>query len=431
MPPDHKVPMPHFTPPRIAARAIALLALVGIAGGVALAWHPALDPISPPDRAFTTDQIARGAALSKIGDCAVCHTANGGRPYAGGRGVPTPFGTVFATNITPDPDTGIGTWSPAAFRRAMRDGIARDGRNLYPVLPYPHFTRATDADIDAIYAFLMTRPIVRQSPPPNQLPFPFNVRAVLNAWNLLYLRPGPWHPDPARDARWNRGAYLVEAVGHCGACHTPRNALGAERDTRALAGGEAENWYAPALQASSPAPLPWREDELTTYLQTGFQAQHGAAGGPMTAVVEELAGVPEADVRAIAAYVASLMPKPQALPRAATAASVVDAAAAAMFDGACGGCHADIAPMTRDGAPPLSLATAVNAPTPQGVIAVILHGLPWREGKAAPYMPEFASALTDAQLASLVGFLRARYSDQPAWTDLAPAIPKARQDGGS
>ncbi len=343
--------------------AVAGLVLLGCAGFVILSHHPAIAPIAPPSRqAFDPALVARGAELAAIGDCAVCHTADGGPRFAGGRGVSTPFGTVFATNITPDPDTGIGVWSQDAFRRAMRDGIARDGAHLYPVLPYPHFTRATDADLAALYAYLMTRDPVRATPPANQLPFPLDQRALLAGWNLLFLRPGPWQPDPAHDAAWNRGAYLVEAVGHCGACHSPHNALGAEK-ADALAGGEAEGWWAPPLQAASPARRPWTEAQLTTYLRTGFAAEHGAAAGPMTAVTEQLAAVPDADVAAMATYVAASMPKGSA---AATEAAgpAGSESGRALFGGACASCHADDAPMTRTWAPSLALATGVNAPTP-------------------------------------------------------------------
>ena len=397
-----------------------LAAVVLIVAGVALAWHPAIDPITKPP-AFSPEQIAKGAELAAIGDCAVCHTQPGGRPYAGGRGVPTPFGTVLATNITPDPETGIGRWSLAAFRRAMWDGIGRGGTHLYPVLPYPHFTRATDADIEALYAFMMTRAPVRQATPADHLPFPLNQRWLLAGWNLLFLRPGPWQPDPSHDASWNRGSYLVEAVGHCGACHSPHNALGAEEAGRTLGGGEAEDWYAPPLQS---AAQPWTRDALATYLRTGFQAQHGAAAGPMTAVTDALARVPEADVEAIATYIASLTP--QGTPAPEPGHGGADPQVAALFNGACGGCHGSNAPMTLAGAPSLSVSSAVNAPTPRSVIQVILNGIPWREGKAAPYMPAFGSALTDQQIAALAGYLRSEYTRKPAWNDLPAEVAKAR-----
>ena len=383
----------------------SLITAVLIIGGCASVWHPSIPPVAGPT-VFPPEQVARGAELAALGDCAVCHTTDGSRPYASGRGVPTPFGVVYATNISPDPQTGIGAWSEPAFRRAMREGVDREGRNLYPVLPYPHFTRATDQDIAALYAFLMTRPALHADAPPNRLPFPLNQRFVLKGWNLLYLRPGPWQPDPAHDADWNRGAYLVEAVGHCGGCHTPRNALGAENGGQTLAGGEAESWYAPPLQAA--------------YLRTGFDANHGAAAGPMTAVTAELATVPAADVRAMAVYLASMMPKP------APAPVVAHGGDDPVFAGACGGCHGQDAPMTRNGAPSLALSTAVNAPTPRGVIQVILRGLPWREGQAAPYMPSFATALTDAQVADLAAYLRSTYSDKPAWNDLPAEVAKVR-----
>ncbi len=210
--------MPFHKPDRgalaLANKRIAgIIAVLLIGSGCAAVWHPSIAPLAARP-AFPTEQIARGAELAAVGDCAVCHTVSQGRPYAGGRGVPTPFGTVYATNITPDPDTGIGQWSEAAFQRAMRDGIDRAGRHLYPVLPYPHFTRASDDDIAALYAFLMTRAPVHQTTRANDLPFPLDNRVLLAGWNLLYLNTGPWHPDPAHDADWNRGAYLIEAIGH-------------------------------------------------------------------------------------------------------------------------------------------------------------------------------------------------------------------------
>ncbi|HYZ24835.1 MAG TPA: cytochrome c [Rhodopila sp.] len=413
------------------AIALAVLAIAAVAGCIAWAWQPAIAPIPrPPRNSFSQERIARGAELAALGDCAVCHTAQGGRPYAGGRGVPTPFGIIYATNITPDPDTGIGTWSEAAFRRTMRDGISRNGTHLYPVLPYPHFTRATDADIAALYAFLMTRTPVRAEAPPNRLPFLLRPRILLAVWNVLFLRPGPWQPDPSHDAQWNRGAYLVEAVGHCGACHSPHNVLGAEQADRRLGGGRAEGWYAPPLQASSPAAAPWTQAALATYLRTGMHPEHSAAAGPMTDVTEQLAQVPQGDIEAIAAYIASLMPKTQSSPPKFAAASPPDDPGRTLFEGACAGCHAPDAPMMRSGAPSLALSTAVNAPTPLGVIQVILNGIPWREGKAAPYMPGFAAAFSDEQIAAIATYIRAAYTDKPAWTDLPNQVGQARQGEG-
>jgi nicotinate dehydrogenase subunit B len=271
---------------------------------------------------------------------------------------------------------------------------------------------------------------------------------LLAGWNLLFLRPGVWRADPAKDAVWNRGAYLVEAISHCGACHTPHNLLGAEKRGQALAGGEAEGWYAPALQAGSPAPVSWSADALTTYLRTGFDGGHGAAAGPMAAVTQELEALPDADVHAIAVYIASLMPPGRAPPggipsdgmlqtdatgpATPKSPSVADMDVKPIFDGACGGCHAADAPMTHGGAPSLALSTAINAPTSRGVVEVILRGLPWREGHAGPYMPAFAAALTDAQVAALTAYLRARYTNRPAWQDVDETVHAARrQEGGT
>ena len=303
---------------RIRLRRVIVAALLTVAEAACAGQE--IPPEQPPVLAsFSASAIANGATLAALGDCAVCHTAPDGSPYAGGQGIQTPFGTVYATNITPDPTTGIGQWTLDAFRRAMRDGIDREGRHLYPVLPYPHFIHATDDDIAAMYAFLMTREPVTRQAPKNHLTFPFNWRPLLAAWNAWFLRPGIWQPDAAHDAEWNRGAYLVDAIGHCGACHTPHNAAGAEQRGQTLAGGEAEGWFAPALATNSQAPVPWSVDALTGYLRTGFDAGHGAAAGPMALVTHQLAAVPDTDVRAMAVYIGSLMPPKPAGAEAAPA----------------------------------------------------------------------------------------------------------------
>ena len=269
------------------------------------ASYPAL-PEAAAGSSFDPRAVAMGSRLAAIGNCIDCHTAAEGRPYAGGRPLKTPFGTIHGTNITPDPDTGIGRWSEAAFSRAMREGVDREGRHLYPAFPYDHYTKVTDDDIRAIYAFLMTREPVRAVPPPNQLPFPFNIRSLIAVWKRMYFEQGVFRPDPARNSEWNRGAYLVQGLGHCGACHTPRNALGAEKKSEYLAGGEAEGWHGPALNAASPAPVPWTAGQLHKYLRTGLDDLHAIAAGPMEPVVRNLASVPEQDVRAMAVYLAAI-----------------------------------------------------------------------------------------------------------------------------
>src|SRR5581483_489274 len=238
---------------------IIIAALTGGAiAAFAVAWWPTIEAIEPPaPKSFDPALVKRGRDLAAIGNCSDCHTTPGGQAFAGGLPVGTPFGTVYSSNITPDPETGIGRWSEAAFQRAMRSGVDRGGHHLYPTFPYDHFTNVTDEDDRALYAFLMTRPAVQAPSRANNLAFPFNQRFVVAGWKLLFLHPGAYKGDPAQSAEWNRGAYLVEGLAHCGAGHTPRNALGAERTAASFSGGDVENWQAYAINANSPAPLPW------------------------------------------------------------------------------------------------------------------------------------------------------------------------------
>ena len=236
---------------------IAALAIGGLGAAFAVAWRPAIAAIDPPaPQSFAPDLIKRGRELAAIGNCNDCHTVRGGKNFAGGLPVPTPFGTIFSSNITPDAETGIGRWSEAAFRRAMRSGVNREGQHLYPTFPYDHFTNVSDEDDRALYAFLMTRQPVRAAARENQLSFPFNQRIAIAGWKLLFLRHDTYQPDSKQSAEWNRGAYLVEGLAHCGACHTPRNALGAERTRAAFAGGDVDDWHAYAINGQSPAPVP-------------------------------------------------------------------------------------------------------------------------------------------------------------------------------
>src|ERR1700759_4166171 len=273
----------------IIAGAIAALLIGGGAAAFAIAWRPAIAAIEPPAPAsFDTALVKRGRALAAIGNCSDCHTVRGGEAFAGGLPVPTPFGTIYSSNITPDAETGIGRWPEAAFRRAMRDGVDRDGRHLYPTFPYDHFTNVSDEDDRALYAYLMTRPAVHAPARANELPFPLDQRFVVAGWKLLFLRREPYRPDGAQSAEWNRGAYLVEGLAHCGACHTPRNALGAERVSASFSGGDVDNWHAYAINAQSRSPLPWTTDALFHYLRQGWDPDHGVARGPMAEVTANL-----------------------------------------------------------------------------------------------------------------------------------------------
>jgi mono/diheme cytochrome c family protein len=346
---------------------------------------------------------------------------------------------MYVTNITPDEATGIGGWSRDAFRRAMRRGVSRDGSHLYPALPYEHFTHVTDADLDAIYAFLMTREPIRAKPPANALIPPLGFRPVLAGWKLLFLREGPLPPAPGQSEEWQRGAYLAEGLGHCGGCHTPRNLAGAERRDRAFAGGVAEGYDAPALDASNPAAARWSVDALAAYLRTGIHKDHGVAGGPMGPVVHGLSQVPEADVRAIAVYIASRMqdrpatanvaapPAPFFGDHAAMAARA-HPLGARLFDGACGGCHGAGAPMLAQDRPDLSVVTAMRAPDANNAIQTVLRGMSAPIGPDRPFMPSFADSLTDRQVAEILSYARARFTDRPGWAGLPDTVARIRKE---
>ena len=413
---------------------ILVLLAVSAALIVSCAAKPATEPaalIVPAS--FDRNLVARGAQLAAIGNCNTCHTAPGGRPYAGSRALKTPFGTVYGTNITPDPETGIGRWSQADFTRAMREGLDREGRHLYPAFPYDHFTRVTDEDIRALYAFLMTREPVVARVPANRIAVP---RAFVGIWNAWYLERGIFRPDPNQSAQWNRGAYLAEGLAHCGACHTPRNALGAEKKREYFAGGEAEGWHAPALNAASPSPVAWTAESLYTYLRTGVADSHALTAGPMTDVVHNLAQAPDEDVRAIAVYIASLDARPpeqraqretNALvtdpkQRAGKSTDEVVTRGAAVYAGACGDCH-DRGRDAEGGALPLPLATGLTMPTPRNLIRIIRDGIVPEDHAHGLWMPEFAGALTEEQLADLVVYLRA-LTDEPPWKDVPGDVRK-------
>jgi nicotinate dehydrogenase subunit B len=408
--------------------------LAVIVAGFLLSRHPAIEPL--PDTAaptFGPAQVARGESLAAVGNCVGCHTAERGRTLAGGRALRTPFGTIYSTNITPDRETGIGRWPLDAFWRAMREGIGLDGRHLYPAFPYDHFTHVVDADIDALYAYLMTRAPVRQSPPANQLKGPYGFRPLIEVWNRLYLEQSPMADDPSQSADWNRGRALAQVLAHCGACHTPRNEFGAEKPERAYDGAWTEGWYAPALNAHSPAVQPWTADELFAYLRTGVGKTHGAAAGPMGAVTRSLAQADEADVRAIAVYVASLMAE---APAAKSAPPPIDRPspsghdeAAQLFAGACAGCHEPGAPMMLEGRSPLPWGTPLHEDAPHDTIQILMHGLRSPAGRAGPVMPAFGSMLNNRQVANMAAYLRARFTDKPPWPDLEQVVAQVREKG--
>lgn len=426
----------------LAGIAAACAAVVGVATA-ALPWR-SIPPIARPDAsAYSAATIAKGQQLAALGNCAGCHTDIHGVVNAGGRALETPFGIVYSTNITPDPETGIGAWSYPAFERAMREGIHRDGRHLYPAFPYNHFAQTTDADLQALYAYLMAQPAVHATNRETTLAFPFNLRPLMAGWNALFHRPAVFRTDPSRSETWNRGAYLVESLGHCGACHTPRNALGAERDARAyLAGGVADGWEAPPLTSLSQAPIPWTEDELFAYLRTGASRFHGVAAGPMAPIVKELAAVPDSDIRAMAAYLASFN-ETKITPAAqdALAARLEDATrartpsaspvGARIYEGACAVCHQVGGPVLFGTKPSLALNSNLHSAMPDNLIQVILHGIEQPVSSDLGYMPAFRNSLSDGQVADLVSYLRQQFApDKAPWTDLAATVNRIRRSAG-
>lgn len=419
---------------------LLLLLIAGAVGFGIFAWRPAIARIAPPaPSSFAPALVARGEVLAGAGYCASCHTARGGQPFAGGYAMETSFGVIYSTNISPDPATGIGTWSQKAFARAMHEGVARDGSHLLPAFPYDHFTRLSDDDVAALYAYMMTRPAVVAPSKANGIPFPLNIRALQAGWKLLFFRPGRFEADPARGAEWNRGAYLAEGVSHCGACHTPRNLLGAEKSADAYAGAPIDRWIAPPLTAANPSPAPWDEAELTAYLRTGVSRYHGVAAGPMAPVVHDgLSRLPYPDIRALAVYFAD---RDGAATRAADLQPALQRAAAAnrlnvgrqsdpaarLYTAACASCHYNGQRPPNPLRPDLALNSAVNLDDPTNLIRVMLHGVNARDGAPGVVMPGFGH-FSDAEVTRLAAYLRATRTDKPAWPDLEKKVAAIRAE---
>jgi len=419
-------------------------AVAALSGLVTMAspWRPAIGTIPRPDlNVYSAATIERGRLAAAAGACNVCHVGNDGTPFAGGRRFDTPFGAVYATNITPDMEAGIGAWSYTAFERAMREGVSRDGHHLYPAHPYTSFAGAEDADLQALYAYMMTQAPVAEKAQETKLNFPYNIRAMMAGWNALFLKAEPFNYVQSRDAQWNRGAYLVETLGHCSACHTERNALGAEKSGSArLSGGFADGWEAPALNAFAKGPVSWTEDAFYDYLRTGHSRDHGSAAGPMAHVVEVMQPLPDSDIRAMATYLASLNETPVETAAQSEAAIVASDAAKAsaarispsgerLFNGACATCHTGNTILSS-----LALNSNLHAATPDNLIQAILNGveapaiLAQTTGREAPEvmsMPAFREQLNERQIKDLTDYLRARFApDKLGWSNTADAIER-------
>jgi nicotinate dehydrogenase subunit B len=440
VPPRPQLPAHAPWPKRLPLWSRAGLLFAGVLGTAAalVGWRPVIAPVAQTSSSiYTAEIIERGRQLAAAGDCAVCHTTEGGMPNAGGRAMPTPFGTIYTTNITPDAQTGIGQWSFSAFQRAMREGVSRDGHHLYPAFPYTSFAKMSDDDLTALYAYLMSQPAIASAPPQTQLKFPFNVRALMAGWNGLFHDATALQPLAQQSSEWNRGAYLVNGVGHCSACHSPRNAFGAEQGGKAfLRGGTIDGWEAPALTALSQAPVPWSADELFRYLRGGHTLHHGTVAGPMAPVVRELGALPDTDIRAMATYLADF--NTPAADEAALANSLVALAAAGqpallgtgqrLFEGACSACHHEgDGPKLIGVNAPLALYSSLHSDSPDNLLRAIFEGVREPATRDIGFMPSFRFALSDAQVADLAAFMRARYAPGKApWAGLEAAAARVR-----
>lgn len=370
-----------------------------------------------PDRFGLLEQ---GRALATAGDCIACHTAPGGVPFAGGRGIETPFGTINSANLTPDRETGLGRWSNAEFARAMSRGIARGGRHLYPAFPYTYYTKVTRPDVDAIFAYLQSLAPVRNPVKRSTLPFPLNIRAAMIGWNTLFFEPGEWAPDPGRSEAYNRGSYLVEGLGHCGACHTPMNALGANQASVAFQGNQIQDWWAPNITADARVGIgAWSVDEIMEYLRTGRTAR-SAASGPMAEVVEySTSKMPVADLVAIATYLKERGAAGPA-PRAPVAASEpAMAAGQAIYVDTCQACHAASGTGVPLLFPALAGSAVVQQTDPTTLARVVITGTraaATAEAPTGPAMPSLGWRLGDAQIAAVLTYVR------NSWGNAAPPV---------
>jgi mono/diheme cytochrome c family protein len=428
------------------AIAISVMAVVVITGLLLMARRPVIAPLErPTPQKFSAESVAKGEALAAAGHCASCHTGPGGLRFAGGYGVNTPFGVIYGTNITPDRKTGIGTWSIEAFVRAMREGVARDGSHLFPAFPYYAYTKLSDGDVEALYAYLMTRPAATASVPANTLPFPFKIRALQEGWKLLFFKSERFQANPSRSDEWNRGAYLAEALSDCAACHTPRNSLGAERTARAYAGAVIDGWIAPALNETNPSPVPWTQEELFIYLRSGVTALHGTTGATMTPVIREglaLPAVPDSDVRAIAVYFSDIDHADarahgiEARTRDGIASSSLGSGQerdpdAELYAAACVACHYNSGTAPLPARPELALNSALSLPEPTNFLQTVLNGVSNTEGAPGLVMPAYASSLTDGDIARLAAYLRRTRTKSPPWIDLEKKVSTIRRQSAA
>jgi mono/diheme cytochrome c family protein len=402
---------------RIAGAAIASLILAASL----IAPGRAQNKVGTSLDAQNFGQIERGRYLAIAGDCTSCHTVPGsGQPFAGGRPIETPFGIVVGANITPDPETGIGAWNDELFVRALRVGKGHDGELLYPAMPYPYYTKLTESDALAIRAYLNTVKPVRNAVVSNKLPFPFDVRQGMTAWNALYFTSGEFKPEPTKSAEWNRGAYLVEGLGHCGACHTPKSALGGDDRAHALQGYALQGWFAPNITNDNERGLGgWSVADIVAYLKNGHNSSTASTGIMAEEITLSSSHMTDADLMAIATYLKDL-PGQTAAPAAAISASDPKmVAGGAIYADECSACHGPDGKGVPYLFPSLAGSPNVRSSDPASLIRIVIEGarsVATAGEPTGPGMPTFAWKLSDDQAAAVLTYIR------NSWGAAAPAV---------
>ncbi|MBW3096874.1 c-type cytochrome [Pseudohoeflea coraliihabitans] len=413
-----------------SSRRIRIAGLVALSACLfAAATHPALAQ-------GTNDwsELQRGLYLSRVGDCAACHTADPEKPMAGKYALDTPFGTIWTANLTPDEETGLGEWSADDFWRAMNEGIRRDGAHLYPAFPYTHFTLISRADSDAIYAYLQSLEPISQDVMEPDFPFPLNIRFVLNGWNLINFEDRSFTPDPERSAAWNRGYYIAEGLGHCSMCHSPKNFTGAVKDgDAAYSGGMAEGWLAPALRPGSGGPglSDWSKDDLMAFLRHGRNSRT-AAFGPMAEVIDKSTRhLTDSDLDALATYILDL-PESGEAPADSEAIDTDDPAmqtGALVYATQCSACHGPDGEGIPGQFARLKGSSLTQSSDPTTVVRLVLEGVrsvPTEKYPTPHAMPAFDWKLNDAEVAAVATYVRNAFGNSaPAVT--ADAVAEIRE----
>jgi len=396
---------------------------MAFAGGstVTLADYRGADPTGVPADRKNSDVVTRGKYLARAADCMVCHTAPDGAEYAGGLPFLTPFGTLYSTNITPDKETGIGNYGDQDFLNAVQRGVRSDGTRLYPAMPFPSYTHMTDQDALAIKAYLFSLPVVHAAALENTLPFPFNQRWLMAFWSAFFNENRRFQPNTAQSAEWNRGAYLAEALAHCGECHTPRNLAFALDNRNKFRGAVTAGWYAFNISSDNGSGVgAWSDDELRDYLSTGHAAGRGTAAGPMgEAVDNSLSGIVSSDIHALVTYLrtvppvaspdlaARLAPPAPASPKEGNATA--DAVGKRVFEGACVHCHdwsgvSQLSPFAT-----IAGARGVNDRTATNVVQIVISGTKRHTPEGVISMPAFGSAYSDTEIAAVTNYVTARF----------------------